>query len=492
MRKTLFVLALVLFFCSVSRGQCNGNPGSGWSADSSSLTIQPTVSGGQGVGLLYFSQSVCEANPFYLASAFALTGPGADYFSLSTSSQSGATGQPCGYGGIISTGSCYIAIIYTPPSSAIEFATLFINSAEVSLTGLPYSSSGSSNYYKYVFFENQTTSNAGGRCYYAPEGSCVYGWIDWTISSQPEAEETNCSPGCIIAWSNPLTGPPPNRGGTGSYLELDNSVCSEGGQIASSYYLGAVNGSNVNWTVAENPNGGVLGFVGTFANIPSWTAVNFDGSVSPFSGGVIQISGNISGSTGNCAGDNGIGFQAYQFPSLGTADISINFTSQPGSLNQAESLTMSLQENSNFTVTATGTVQGPPTPCGPLTFTLDSGIALGNLYGLNGTFTDAQGNQGQMSIGLFLVTPFIVSGQRLAQYGYTTSGSESGIPVQVWSFDYTATSACAADPAIGQGVAYSRHRELRPRPRPRGRDFDLKDFWQKYQNARATKDRGNA
>jgi hypothetical protein len=164
---------------------------------------------------------------------------------------------------------------------------------------------------------------------------------------------------------------------------------------------------------------------------------------------------------------------------------------------------MSLQENADFTVTATGTITGPPPPCGPLTFTVgpDDGVALGNLYGLNGTFTDAQGGTGQISIGLFLVTPFIVSGSQLAQYGYISSGSEPGIPLQVWSFDYSATPSCAADPNIGQGVAYVRNRMRQPVPiRPRGgpifehqhHDFDRKSFWEKYEDARAAYHRGSA
>jgi hypothetical protein len=350
---------------------------------------------------------------------------------------------------------------------------------------------------KYVFFETQTSPNAepGGRCYVASENSCVYGWIDLTLSNTPESGESNCGPsgvGCIIAWSNPLTGVPPNQGGTGSYLELDNSVCSQGGQISSSYYFGVVYGTNINWTVTENPSGGDLGFGGTLSDA-SWQAYNFDGSLSPFTGPVVQIAGNMSGSTGNCT-DDGVGFLAYQFPSLGSADISLTFNNAGSSLSQVQSITMTLQENDDFTVSATGKVTGPA-PCFPLTFTVgaDDGIALGNLYALNASFLDSQNNQGSMSIGLFLVSPFSVSGVQLAQYGYTTSGNESGIPVQVWDYDTTATPLCAADPAIGQGVVIPRSRRPRqPVPIRHGgpiqHEFDrekfLKEFWQKYENAR--------
>jgi hypothetical protein len=330
---------------------------------------------------------------------------------------------------------------------------------------------------KWVLYQTSSTpSITGNRCFGSASSSCYELFFD--VAQDPANINNFISP------ADPF----------GGVRALDNSSCGFGNPTSLFVLLGGYTDPS-GWFIvlSESLGGWSNAFNGGHLVSSTYGAFNFNGSPAPFSGLAPMLSGTNVTSGGCPAPGYLTGFQAVHFPQLGTGThVSINFISQPGVLNQAEQLQMVLDENPDFSVSATGTVIGPPAPCGPLTFNLNSGETIGSLYGLNGTFTDGGGNQGQMSLGLLEVTPFVVSQTDLNNAGYSANGP--GIPIQVWSYDTTATPLCAADPVIGYGVAYPKHSEANSHKQKNKSDkkVDWKKFRDRWEHARVAEDRDSA
>lgn len=286
---------------------------------------------------------------------------------------------------------------------------------------------------KWVLFQTSISpTSAGHNCFDAKGTSCYELYANL-------AQDSNNN---LTTAIDPL--------GSGAPLAIDNSNCG-GGQPN---VTGNVSGTNSNLSVAENilfgAPGGTFAFNGAYSAAQPLSGWNLDGSPAPFSGTANEIIGTNASSGGCPAQDTSIGFHAWQYPSLGTFDITLNATSQP--INLPVVITANLTENTDFSITGSGTLSGPS--CGPLNFTITTGETVGNLYGLDATYTNAAGGAGTLSLGLSLITPFVVSLSQLQQAGYTASGP--GYALQVWSIDWSASSdgSCAADPiTIGFGVA---------------------------------------
>jgi hypothetical protein len=293
---------------------------------------------------------------------------------------------------------------------------------------------------KWVLFETASSPTAGGRCFNQVSPTrCFYALLDWNLT-------TNSTSGFISAPSNPYN--------PGTSLGLDNSVCGPG----TPYFYGSISDGVVHIGMNDGTSGSIYSFNGNVQRNQPLTGWNLDGSQAPFSGFANQILGSNSGSSGCASQDNGIGFQAWQYPSLGNAQLSLNIISQLGTLNLPITIDFNLIEHDTpgdpyrFLVGGSGSITGPS--CGPLNFTITAGEAIGNMYAMDGTYTNSAGGTGTMSLGLSMVTPFVVSRDALNQQGYIASAD--GVPLQVWSIDFSASSdGCTpADPAIGSGVAY--------------------------------------
>ena len=270
---------------------------------------------------------------------------------------------------------------------------------------------------KWALFENDSTLNAGSGCFDSTL-PCLTMYLD-------------------IADSNGVLASPSNPTYPGTELALSNSVCS-GGEPAITGT--ANNGATVNLFAQENTinnaPGGTWGFSGSYAASQPYTAFNLGGTQSSYSGTANKITGSVSGSSGCPASDNGETFTAVQFPNLGTFTAVTSVVTSQG---QSVSVTANLTEDSSFNVTGSGTLTGT---C-PVSFTITEGLAVGNLYGLNGTARDSQGSTiPNFSLGLALITPF-----------QTAPGQYF---IQVWSIDWGAGGQCSADPIteIGEGFAY--------------------------------------
>jgi hypothetical protein len=317
-------------------------------------------------------------------------------------------------------------------------------------------------------------------------------WVLFSASGDPSSIGHSCfdqsNASCYEAYldlnqnSNNLTAPadPLNPG---NFLAIDNANCGGGTPAIS----GSVSGATIGLSIAENilygAMGGTFGFTGNYSANQPYTGFNLSGSQAPFSGTGNEITGSNSGSTGCPSQDAGIGFEAWQYPSLATSSVVLSVVSQPGVLNLPVTIDISLTENTDFSVSATGTVTGPS--CGPLAFTSVDGQAIGNLYGIDFDYTTPTGATGTGSIGLSLITPFVVSQSALQAAGYQASGP--GYALQVWSYDISASSdgLCASDPATGFGVAYPKHEKYPRHHRKEGtKKFDWEKLRKKYQQAR--------
>lgn len=543
MRKILILLGVLGTFAPHAFAQYSGL---GWQVSPMSLTMQ-APQGGHAFAVLTFTQTISDQNPFFYADNIA-TGFPSD-FALNPGNGSGGTA--CALGQDIIFGTCYLTVQYSPSTTGTESATISFYGANgvqvdvtvngstvfpptissfsptsgpigtsVTLTGTNFTSAttvafngiaasftvvsdtqittsvpngattgpisvinpagtgtSTTNFtvtigsgQKWVLWETAPIGNTGGRCFDAPSPTKCYELFFDALPTDPNN---------FVSPANPLN--------PGFVLAYDNTLCDDGNITNLSLaYNSDPTYSPVGWQVRPTDSASwAFLLAGGNITLNPYTGFNFDGSSANFSGMANTFSG-YQFPVGGCpsTGSN-VTFKAVEFPSLGTVDISLNFISQPGVLSQPEQVVMSLQENADYSVTATGTVTGPPAPCGPLTFNLDSGQTIGPIYGLNGTFTDAQGGQGQMSIGLFEVTSYIVTQQNLINAGYQASGD--GIPIQAWSYDTTATPACAADPSIAQGVAYISHKTPHPHPQPRRKNarFDWRKFKNDFQRARA-------
>ena len=288
---------------------------------------------------------------------------------------------------------------------------------------------------KWVLFQTSASlTSAGHSCFDSTGTSCYELYADLTQDSNNN----------LSTPSDPFT--------PGAYLAIDNANC--GG--ARPNVTGNVSGTNVGLSVIENvlygAPGGTFAFNGAYSAsqpLPGW---NLDGSMAPFNGTANEVLGTNASSGGCPAQDAGVAFHAWQYPSLGSSSVTLNVVSRPGILNLPVTINMNLQENADFSASGSGTLTGPS--CGPLTFTTTDGQAIGNLYAFDANYTNPAGGTGTLSIGLSLVTPFVVSQQALQQAGYNATAA--GLPLQVWSVDWSASSdgSCAADPiTIGFGVA---------------------------------------
>jgi hypothetical protein len=287
---------------------------------------------------------------------------------------------------------------------------------------------------------------------------------------------------------------PANPYNSAAVLALDNSKCGSGGAPSSlSLLLGGYTNPN-GWfvTLTESLGGWGNAFNGGSFVQSTYNAFNFDGSVAPFSGTAQSFSGTNVASGGCPAPGYLTPFQAWQFPSLGTTAITLNVVSQPGILNLPVTVNMNLVENDvDFSITASGTLTGPS--CGPLTFASTDGQAIGNLYAFDANYTNPAGGHGTLSIGLSLITPYVVSQTQLQNAGYIATGP--GLALQVWSIDWSASSdgSCAADPIVlGFGVAYPRHGKAEPRRKDKDKKFDWKKFRDRWEHARVAEDRDSA
>ena len=336
-----------------------------------------------------------------------------------------------------------------------------------------YSPSPLTTFGKFVLAGQTFASRSafGHPCFNAPLPAwCYTAYLD--INQQ----QFNPTDSLLIPPLNPLAP------GGAYYLIIDNSNCSDGHPSAS----GTIDGTGVVLFIGENNPGGTNGYSGTYLTSQPTTGFNRDGSQAPFSGATNEIQGTNNLSSGCPTIDSGTTFTAWQYPDLGTADLTLSVTSQPGTLNLHVDVSVNLQENADFSVSATGTITGPV--CGPLSFSSVDGLALGNLYGIDFNYTTPTGATGTGSLGLSIVAPFTVSQSELQSAGYIATGP--GIPLQIWTYDISASSdgACPADPGVGLGVAYPRH-EKHPRRREhekRDRKFDWEKFRNRYEHARAT------
>ena len=448
-----------------------------------SLHLNQNVSGGD-FGLAYTTtgsyaqiQDPCTGSPVIIQFT---TNANPNPVFAAPNTQSFAVGQIVGLYGADSSGRIFVATgsSLDTNNDSISLSWSFTG-AGCNLGGTNTFTSNPNNANiagKWVLFETATTPTAGGKCFNQLSGRCFYAFLDWNLTSD----------GSISA--------PPDPYNSGTYLGLDNSVCGTG----TPYFYGSV-GSVVHIGMNDGTNGSSYSFDGNVA-VGSTTGWNLDGSQAPFLGTATEILGTNSGSAGCASQDNSVGFQAWQYPSLANSQVTLNVISQPGTLNLPVTINIDLIEHPpllgdafQFLVGGSGTLTGPS--CGPLTFTIIDGEAIGNIYAMDADYSNSSGGTGTLSIGLSLVTPFLVDQQSLRNAGYIASGPS--YPLQVFSVDWTASSdgSCTADPIqIGQGVAVPDKKHFGPSP-THGNKKAPKDFWdsfRKNQNARPLDDQGRA
>jgi hypothetical protein len=478
--RILIVVMLCAWSVAANAQSCVPTlPGCGWSlVDPVPIVMQLLPPGANTVALLEFNVAN-DSTPFFTGYTIASDFPN-DFLVTNGSLQ----GRPsCGFGQADSGGSpfvCYLNIQIPGERATNGEETAVITFAGsggnlvVPIIGLPVKQ-------KWVLFEESPTATSQhGRCYDQPSpANCYYAFLDWSVNP------TNYF---LEAAVNPL-----NAANGTTYLELDNSSCPSntgtnyffGSNAPQSDQLQTLNFSSFVLSINTGTDGAVETFAG-FLTTNTITGWNVDGSAAPFSGMGIELAGSNSGSVGCASADNGVQFNAFQFPSLGTADLSLNIISQPGSLNLPIQISLPIQENDDFSIdgAGTGTLTGPT--CGPLALTVTDGQSIGSISAVDGTYTNPAGGTGTFSLGWQIIAPFIVTQSALQSAGYQTNGP--GYPLQIWSVDFSASSdgSCSADPQIlGNGVAVPNHRKLHDHGR-RHRDFDRKDFSEKYKHARAT------